>query len=300
MAGLKIMLSSAFTDTSLPVLRKDKILTAGSLFLFDPSHSTDPIAGVPANLATTPQTNGNIPNIAWEEAAALIGSGSQATLAGTFNIAGQASNTLILERTPKGSLHGIVSQTNVAAVVGAKVLLPNPVRQWLVDHPTHTYYMSLQFRPTRQAIVTGLSGNVQPAKFLVSGSSVTAAPLGYLTTAGLFPNSSTLIGSEVSPGVDSLAECFVAGAWAGWTGTAPAALANIGGAEFGFGALSGFTSASWYNKAGSHVLRRFYLEDLTASGRSFATVRDLDKANWTYEISAGGRWYGDTWTAPAI
>lgn len=58
-------------------------------------------------------------------------------------------------------------------------------------------------------------------------------------------------------------------------------------------------SPSNYQSCGSQVVYRFYIEDLTASGRTYAQVRDLDYALYQREVlTAGGRYYGDTHTDP--
>ncbi len=53
-----------------------------------------------------------------------------------------------------------------------------------------------------------------------------------------------------------------------------------------------------YNGHSSRVYYRFYLEDLTISGRTYAQVEALDKAVFDAAFAAGGRYNGDTWTSP--
>lgn len=48
------------------------------------------------------------------------------------------------------------------------------------------------------------------------------------------------------------------------------------------------------NKAASRVLYRWYLEDLTVSGRTYAEVLAADYALYQQAFGVGGRYYGDT------
>jgi hypothetical protein len=92
-----------FTDaTGLPVVRADSVLPAeGALMLVDPTHPTGSwAAGVPANSAT-------VRNIAWEQAASAIGSGTESSLAATIYNVGMSGSAGLVERTTQGGLHGI-------------------------------------------------------------------------------------------------------------------------------------------------------------------------------------------------
>jgi len=50
----------------------------------------------------------------------------------------------------------------------------------------------------------------------------------------------------------------------------------------------------------SGVIYRAYMEDLQVSGRSYAAVDAIDFEQFTkHVLTAGGRYYGDTYTDPA-
>ncbi|MCB4842518.1 hypothetical protein LHV18_18025, partial [Providencia rettgeri] len=63
--------------------------------------------------------------------------------------------------------------------------------------------------------------------------------------------------------------------------------------------------AAYYSYSLKHTLPawifyRAYIEDLTVSGRTWDEVNAIDKAMYEKEvISVGGRYFGDTFTAPA-
>ncbi|MGP5446153.1 hypothetical protein, partial [Pseudomonas helleri] len=68
--GNQITLSDVvFTDTSLPVLRDDPLLSSGSLILVDAGHTKGRLSGVPSNGAL-------VNNIAGSIAAEIVGSAS--------------------------------------------------------------------------------------------------------------------------------------------------------------------------------------------------------------------------------
>ncbi len=281
---------SAPVDPDMPQREPDLMLNEGSLMLIDPAHSEDPwAAGVPGA--------GAVKNIALAKAQALIGSGDASTLgaAWTYDVA-ITGDVGLIERTAKGGLHVICSQSAFPGY-SAKFTLPTLIKQYLADHPTHEYYIDMWHRPTRQALNASLTANVRPPKFLLQSTTTPVNNhLAYLNNAGFYPAGSKLIGRELTPGPDDLSNCFAAIAVNGWTGT-PAANAAALVAEIGWGGLTAYASASWYALYGSHVLYRWYLEDLTVSGLSFSERRDRSMRAWNYAMTQG-RYSDDSYTDP--
>ena len=293
MGGLKIKLPAIGDVTDLPTVADDAMLRDGSLMIIDPTNSNDPWdAGVPAGGTT-------MPNVALAQAADLIGSGDASTLGAVWSYSSAITGTVgLIERTTKGGVHVIASQTNWSSNYVARLTLPSLIKQYLVDHPTHKFYASQWYRPTRQAINTGLAASFRAPKFELQHSSGPGTGyLIYLNSSDIYPVSGLIDGKEVSPSPDDLDDCFAAGSVTNWTGSVPADAAHVV-AEVGWGALTAYTSSSWYNKHGSHVLYRFTLEDLTISGLSFSEVREQDKELWQYAVGSG-RYSGDSWTDPS-
>jgi len=56
---------------------------------------------------------------------------------------------------------------------------------------------------------------------------------------------------------------------------------------------------SLLNKSASGIFYKLYIEDLTVSGRSYEQVDAIDFALYTSAFSAGGKYYGDSFTDPA-
>ena len=281
MPGLKFVLSEAFTDDSLPILRVDPILSLGSLLLFDANHSLGGLGeGVPANGAA-------VPNVAWETLADILGSGTPSSLSGSFTGLHQAADA-VFERSELGGLHGIFSQTNnTNNNRGAYLRAPTALQTYVYENPSHAYYMSLWHRRTRAAISTptevrlaslGDSGTVK----IVFGSVTTTLSNG--------------VGSRIDPSANGLGAVYRSGASAsGWI--APATEARIIAPMIWGNPLAG--SASWNNRAASDVFYRAYVEDLTVSGRTFAQVDAVDHQLWSAAFAEGGRFHGDTYTDPA-
>jgi hypothetical protein len=308
MSGLKIVLPTSFTDTSLPILRDDSLLTAGSLLLVDLTHSANPLAsGVPADQAV-------IPNIGWKEAAAVIGSGTQTSLAPLINIKGAINNNTKgkIERSGKGGLHVIVSQANaLASGDGVNMSMPSAINTYLLANPTHSYYFSAWDRNTRSNPTYG--GTLKAQALYEFGRGNTAACL--LQPGDLVPvtpgNAIGLGATSLgfSPGSGTTMDCLLAGLVNRRVslGVTPSA-SNFTQTNMFCGPLWGAAPSSYNNAvlgsrnnvANSFIFYRCYLEDLTVSGRSFATVDALDAALFASTVTAsGGRYNGDTFTAPS-
>jgi len=156
--GQKIVLTdTTFTGSGLPSLRDDALLSSGSLILFDPAHSTGAFTGIPSAASA-------LPNVAWKEAAAVIGSGTQSTLGLLVESARENEATkMITERTLKGGVHGIsaLSGTQAASTSyywAAKA--GNAIRDYMyANRLTNRFYVSMWSKPTRLGTATSV---VQP------------------------------------------------------------------------------------------------------------------------------------------
>jgi hypothetical protein len=278
----------------LPDVSADSMLTNGSLVLVDPSDDAWPWSpGAPA-------PGSIIPNLAWDRAAELLGTGDAEDFGLPWN------NTLSgveaeFERSAKGGLHGIVSQTNAGTSSDAAFLsLPTSIRDYLFAHQTHALFISLWGSVTRLTTATQdplatIYNSSPTTNFLtfmeaVSGSSAAIRPVigtgfvGQRLTGGNFGQA----------GVPSLANLGVNA----WNGAAPPNAAALSAALGIWGNYANFASLV-RNKGKSWVLYRLYIEDLAVSGRSYAAVDALDFAAWQAAFGSGGRFNGDTYTAPS-
>lgn len=277
-----------FTDTSLPVLSADSLLTTGSLLLLDfGREETLPLSTTPAN--GTP-----LGNLAWDKAAALLGSGDATTLGATWEsaLAGVPSIGLV-ERTSKKGVHVITSQTVMDAVNRyAGFSIPAPILAHIhANLPSRSFYVSLWLRQTRLSLQSSAD-----AIFSIASSVSPTASFGMLIQhqPAYNPAGAGFVGANNVPATDTLGNSFRNLAANGWTGTKPALGSTEGKFWFGAqGAWRGFQE----DKALSGIIYRCYIEDLTASGRSYATVNAADKALYDVAFGAGGRFASDTFTA---
>lgn len=200
------------------------------------------------------------------------------------------------EYTPKGGIHFASSRTtmNTAAFFGLQ--LPGAIRKYIYDNPTHEFYLSTWEKITAQE----LTGNTGPNRFigLNSGSS------SYLfqenpTTVSTENNYALAVGSRdgsnfLNTGltVEQHSNVHRGTALSGYTSTMLAWPWVIGSPVGAFGNSYG------QNKSRSSVLYRVYLEDMTVSGRTFAQVKAKDDLAYGLAFGAGGRYNGDTYTAP--
>jgi hypothetical protein len=290
--GLKVVISGvSFTDPTLPILLPDPIISVGSLLLIDFGRASTYDPGA------VPEHDSFLGNIAWEQAAALIGSGSELTLRPQFKNTFVGAPTMgTVERTLKKGVHVITSQTAMDSNFRrAEVLMPALIRNYLYTNtPGRTFYFSMWGRLTRLATqwtdAMGYYGWV---------STPTHHYVAQLYRGGFwYPDTgSNLVGRRTVPAVEATGNLYATGAFSGWTGTKPPAASDT---EFVFwyGARSTF-EANQRNKAASGVWYRIYVEDLTASGRTYAAVDALDKVLYDEAFGAGGRFAGDSFTSPA-
>lgn len=282
----------------------DAILpNAGALMLVDLAHPSDYWAG---NLAATGQP---VKNIAEEQALAAIGSSDPAAVAVTTigQLSGFSGGTGILERSSKGGIHVAVSPTIAAANTGFSLVVSNSVGAptlALLEYlraTTHTLYMSAWTRTTRVGPIVSngnpdvahIASTTQPANYRrhILSAQGYATPL----SGGRYP---AVKAGFLSP---DLGPHIYTSASTGWTGTQPGAATGTRLNLFvaGSNGLNGYTDALRRARE-CLIFYRFYLEDLTVSGRTYAQVDAIDFALYTQDVlTAGGRYYGDTFTDPA-
>jgi hypothetical protein len=286
MPGLKTVIPVSFTDTSLPIVQDDPILADGSLMLIDVGHSLGgwPV-GVPANGAL-------IRNVAWQQAAAVVGSGTETTLSSTVESqAGWSGGKGVLERTPKGGLHGIPSRTLADGTTQLQLALPSLLQTYLRTNPTRNIYHSTWYRLTRtwDSTVTGGNGTT------IEHTTASAASTNYKAILGVGGHSAAggvqrrvggvglgnAIATQDSPGA--------------WVGTAPTDNASYRFRFFLLGSAGAWAYTDALRRAKPAIVYyRTYVEDLTTSGRTWAEVDALDYAAYQAAFSVGGRFYGDT------
>jgi hypothetical protein len=303
MTGMKIVLPLAFSDTSLPTLRDDILLTDGSLLLVDPAHPANPWpTGTPSNAAT-------LPNIAWKEAAAVIGSGSEEDMEVLFerNAAISGANGLV-ERSTRGGLHVVISESYAPAFAGLGVAIrpSQMLADYIVDNPNNSYYFSLWFKGTRftdaseSVLAFSLANTPSTTQLLVAMASTGSnIPTGGVKLLGARRTRTfwrpTQDESITPPFSDAIMSSI---AVAGYTGTPEltGSSARDFMKVFSVGRMNPFAAAT---PVPSRMFWRAYIEDLTVSGRTFAEVDAIDYAEYQKQVlTVGGRYYGDTYTDP--
>jgi hypothetical protein len=297
--GRKIVLTgTTLTDLTAPKLaQNDPIESAGSLVLFDAMHPKNPMSsGVPA-------TGTDLPNVLWESAIAAYGTGTEASTQPVVTYANLDGVTRgAIERSGKGGIHVILSQAD-ARVADATVpwmLLSAPAAfgAYQVANPTNDVYLSAWYRVTRPLRSGTVAGTY-------TGGSSTVAEMnqGGGNRRITLSNSGSFVRAEIGkrvPLLNAAGAELANAASADWVNpiTGPSAFFVAGGA----GTQNVVTSGTTTNKARwpSLVLYRFYVEDLTVSGRTYAEVDAIDFSLYTKEVlTPGGRYYGDTFTNPA-
>lgn len=261
--GRKIILSGVtLTDASAPIIRNDSRLTAGSLILTDFTHSmTD--SGVPADLDP-------VANIAWEEAAALIGSGTQDSLASEFVNSFTGAPYGNFERTANGALFGVVSTTDQNGQA-ARIAGSQDVLDYLTANTTREMACFIWVDVERVASTTG---NLFTTGI---GNSV-----GFSSNYLHFTSISNSLGvSRLSISAN------------GWTGSPNGTDALNGLHEIAWGNIPPFNSLK-ANDGQSFILYQYHLIDVAASGMTYAELEAADAAAYAEFFADGGRGYGDS------
>lgn len=275
--GITMVVPGNFTDPNLPISTPDAIVVNGSLLLSD------------CRDLLSINNSETIRNIASEFARPLVG--GDPSLGLTLSLPSALQNTS--ERSGKGGLHIAVSQTSaLASGVGAALVLPQWLINYILANPTHIYYMSQWQRLTR-AVAAGTNA---------IGYAV-VKPAGGAFDHLISINNNGVLGSNIAGyrvgndlGPQLLNEA------AGNNG-----ITNVGD-TVGFRSAARWGRLSPLNTAAADQLRlpsyvwyRSYVEDLTVSGRSYSQVNAADLARFNEEmVTSGGSFYADNFTPPSI
>ena len=290
-----------FNNPDAPKLVEvDVIESAGSLLLLDPTH---PSGGWPGGVGPSGST---LRNVLWKKAQAVYGAGSEASLVPTLNYAGMSGATGLLERSSKGGLHALVSQTPGLVSANntpyARINIDLEMRKWLFQHPTNDLYVSVWGQVTR-AYKSG------PVDATYTGEGATSV----ITLATGGGNQRIALGQKssvqnelgkLSNNEKTVGPVFMNAASGAWT-TNPASESSIftdllGIGNTGLNNTYQTGAATAKTRWPSWVIYRVYVEDLTISGRTYQQVHDIDYALYKkHVLTEGGRYYGDTYTAPA-
>lgn len=270
MSGYKIVLPTSFTDAALPVLGDDPLLTAGSLLLVEPGH--------PASMYRGALADGDLlDNIAWKEAQQLAG-GTEKTLKSRF----ERSATSQAWWSAKGNSIQWLAGGGAANKVGGH--FPLPVLEHLRQNPWHDYLAIAWV-----GLVAG-SGGVNGRWSVVHFDPAQAVSSIYWDMTGTRPGNVNAAGAEIPNENAAIGHRRVSAAAGSTRGPIEATAAQADTWSRYFGNIGANPGPS----GGQAIFHRFYLEDLTVSGRSAADVDAADKALYIRHcLTAGGRHYGE-------
>lgn len=278
---LALLSPVTFSDTTLPLFPLEVV--PGTILLLEPARSAS-FSGVPSTGTAVPDLAGN-----------LAGAG------GILQYSNMTGTTGKVERTTKGGIHAIKTASSVFAYAG--ITINQATLQYILTNISHKFFFSVWGRYTR----AGLSPNDANFAFSFSTTPSTSQLLVASMPDGTFSPSATLqgttkfpAGSMVSPASPS--EIYSAASVQGYTGsidkTAAQAEAGRMCDMFGVGSFGPFNPGN--GNAASKVFYRAFIEDITVSGRSFAQLSAIDYGFFVKQVqTAGGRYYGDTFTDPA-
>jgi hypothetical protein len=268
--GLKYLLEgAAFVDARFPLLYNDERMNDGSLLLIDFSHSATGVDGVPAH-------NQIIPNIAAETAEKITGGGDAESLGVTF-FNTFTSPHAAFERTSKGALHGVVSNTDQGGG-RAYLLLGAELKSHIAANSSREYAVFIWVNVTRaSAAASNYFDYLQFAN--IASASTNRLLLGAV---------SNTVGVQRSSKSD-----------VGMIGTVNSNPDLNQGYPFAWGNIQAYDSLQ-PNVGRSVVLYSVHLVDVAASGKTFAELDAADAASFDRAFAEGGRFYGDTYSDPDL
>lgn len=267
----------------------------GSLLLLEPGHPMDPWEGIiPAS----------IPNLVADSAAAT---GFPATLTQQSGSETGLNATNRAERTSKGGLHLAHNPTDETGSSGWALRFVRAEVNALKDLK-HNLYQSVWGRvtdghtaPASGTMIQHGVGGGHVSAFRKSGFS------GVLGTAGhiVYKRGSDAAVLDTSLGIP-VGSIFIASnldTALFYTQQPTHVYFTTSDTEWLLMLLGnvGFQDASLRGDQGSQIYYRVYVEDLTISGRTWEEAYTADLAEYTKQVlTEGGRYYGDTWTDPAV
>lgn len=282
--GLKYVLSDFEFPSSarLPIIKSHPLLTNGSLALFAPYHSDGSFSGIPAN-------GSPVPNVAWREAAQVLGSGDKESLkfvASSILPAGIA----VAERSGKGGVHVISTQS------GAQnsnaywfISSASQIRNYIISNQSsHEFYVSMWRQITRPALPA--NPGQSPFHFALNTSNYL-----FLSNNGRFTGENSFNSNDSTDSSAEAGSVRLSAKKPVVSGTGVTTSTNI---QYGAGAFSSWGSTN-YNKAASVILEQCYIEDLTVSGRSYEEALEIDHSLFMAAHSPGGVYYNDTYSPPS-
>lgn len=259
--GRKLVLTgTTLTDTAAPFLAElDRLESPGSLMLVDPTHPTGGWA------AGVPTSNTRVTNVLADTARQLIGPAAEVR-----PLWRQQSDAGVQPTVTRTTTGGLYTSGKFAGLT-----LPVDVAHYVVTNPGHAFYISLW---GHRGTTTGFT----------SASQIYHGTLGmvYNFPATAVTTSGTVLGSAGFP-IASGSHFRAAAAVQGFTATGTGQQLVDSNAVTMFGTWGGLTEAA-------RRTFRYYLEDLTVSGRTWTEVNALDSYLHTREVlTPGGRYYGD-------
>ncbi|AMS03930.1 minor tail protein [Gordonia phage UmaThurman] len=274
---------SSASNSVTPQTQDEILPGAGALLLIDPANPHQAWApGVPT---------GTVTNLARAQAVAAAGAG----VAGDFDLT--VANTLtptdgVISRTGKGGLYGLISQTTDVADRAFR-LSSEALRKYFADHPTNDYFLSAWVRPVRRSTMSPplfFTAWVGPRGAgtvdLMCVREVTSYKLGGAPST----NRSMVIETATPAPLETPAR-----AGGAWTALQAAHATDATMLLMGIPNVAG--QPTTVHKAASWIFYRAYIEDLTVSQRSAASVAALDQQLYNAAFDPGGRYNADTYDA---
>ncbi|MFQ9544964.1 MAG: hypothetical protein ACLR02_08110 [Clostridium sp.] len=255
----------------LPKLKMyDEIESDGSILLFDASEIDE---------TQSVENDAYLKNIFSENCSKICGDSN-------IKISIKTSGDVKLEKTSKNAIHEMWNpnaQSSGANLQYAFINVIGGIKEYLKNNKIkNDFYLSAWIR------FTSLDEGYGEAKM--------AYPISY-TSPGNYNNFKVFYASVLSDEINITDAHYIKMSCHKVDDIASAGSSNMSLMNIGPANLNnvGLTAGRIY---GSTILYRFYIEDLTVSGRTKEEVQIIDEKLFNEAFAEGGKFYNDTWTDP--
>lgn len=263
---------------------------SGAVMLTEVAH---PVSAWPDG---TPSSGALLPNLVLDQAQAQFPLLTADQLKPSLLLGSTWPGKGLVERTSKGGLHlarnTVVGDANTIArlQVPTELITTNGMQSVL----SHSFFASLWGRVTKAYAADWSSGGAMHTAFGSNGSAYFGFYSRRTTGETNYPTDTRRVGWRQSGAINTATTVGPL-----LQNTAVANLVAPTTRNIIIHAGNDLIPTADYGKNTSLVFYRFYLEDLTVSGRTYAEVDAIDNAMFTDEVlTSGGRYYGDTFTDP--
>lgn len=292
--SLRYQIPGTSTNANLPILGfNEQEIVPGSLLYLEPARD---------GLSTTPAAGDTFANFARGSLAALTGEDMSACDATMSDVGSGAASRL--ERTSKNALHGFFDQTVASAgTQDFKIGLPQCLIDYIIANDGHEFYFDAIIRGTQDPVYNAAANSLAWMGGIFDGTSASDTQFGFKNQSDSDlsdANNHLIYPASSYDGVLFSGRDIWSDALSHIRAARESNATSLGSETVGEVAWVGPKAPGDILQGGSgFVFYNMYIEDCTASDRSYVDALAWRTAQYAIDFAEGGRYYGETWTDPA-